>query len=106
MAQTIAFLIGNDGPNISPATVVTFGGLEQLSIVSVLDSNGSPMTNFNTDTVTWTVGELEVGETIEINITATNNTPDDIVVIANITGRLRDPNQQNNQIEWTFTSEA
>lgn len=104
MAQTISFRVGNNGPELSPATVVSFTGLENLTLLSV-DIGERPIIEWDESTFTWSIGDLLSGQTAEITITAANPTGEPQEVVASITGRLRDPDTDNNTISWTFAVE-
>lgn len=92
--SAVKFNLKNNGPNNSNATYVSFEGLDTLTIESITPSKGTMRDNV------WTVGALDLGETVSLTITATPREGYASHVKAKAYGDKADLNMSNNYAEF------
>lgn len=92
--SAVKFNLKNNGPNNSNHTYVSFEGLDTLTIESITPSKGTMRDNV------WTVGALDLGETVSLTITATPRKGYSSYVKAKAYGDKADLNMSNNYAEF------
>jgi uncharacterized repeat protein (TIGR01451 family) len=99
VGDTITFTItvANTGPNAATGVTVTDPLPAGVSFVSDNPSQGA----YDDLTGVWTVGTVAPGATPTLTITATVNSPSQIVNTATIDGDQFDPNPSNNTVSTT-----
>ena len=103
----------NYGQNVIFRINVTNAGPSNANNVRLTDvlpagfiyqsSNASPGTSYNSGTGLWTIGNLNVGSVVSLNITALVNQTGNFINIANASGNQYDPNMTNNRANATGT---
>ena len=104
VGQQVTFTITatNYGPNDAHLVIANDLLPAGLTFVSY---TSSPGTTYNSGTGVWTIGNLTVGSSVTLNITATVNSAGQIINTVNITGNETDPNPNNNRDTVALNSE-
>ena len=107
--------VNNTTPNLGQSVLfrinVTNAGPSNANNVRVTDllppgliyqsSNASPGTSYNNVTGLWTIGNLNNGATVSLNITALVNQTGSITNVGNVSGNQYDQNLTNNRANAT-----